>query len=187
MGRRKKVMSCILFHHISKLLPALVHSVSLRLTDVDIPEEVLHYLLCYCPLLEVLRLKGAERLIRIRISGPSLKLKYLELRDLPNLSSREIDVANLVSFEFCARELIVDFKHVPSLAEMSIESDYCVHFMHGLHRFPSILSQLRTPKLNLMAVTVSRFYFVLFAFKYPSGLANMGAFMYLIYQIVSAA
>lgn len=127
---------------------------SLRLTDVDIPEEVLHYLLCYCPLLEVLRLKGAERLIRIRVSGPSLKLKYLELRDLPNLSSLEIDAANLLSFEFCARELIVDFKHVPSLAEMSIEGDYCMHFMHSLHQFPSILSQLRTLKLNLMAVTL---------------------------------
>lgn len=127
--------------------------VSLHLADVDIPEEVLHYLLCYCPLLEVLRLKGADRLIRIRVSGPSLKLKYLELRDLPNLSNLEIDAANLVSFEFCSRELIVNLKHVPSLAEISVEGDYCTYFLYNLHQFSSFLPQLRTLKLNLMAVT----------------------------------
>ncbi|KAH9767221.1 putative preotein [Citrus sinensis] len=128
--------------------------VSLRLIDVDIPEEVLHYLLCYCPLLEVLTLKGAEKLIRIRVSGPSLKLKYLELRDLPNLSNLEINAPNLVSFEFSAGELIVSFKHVPSLVEMSIEGDYCTYFVYTLHQFSSFLPQLRTLKLNLMAVSV---------------------------------
>lgn len=58
---------------------------SLRLTDVDIPEEILHYFLYYCPLLEELRLKVAERLMRIRVSGRSLNFKCLELRDFAQL------------------------------------------------------------------------------------------------------
>ncbi|KAK9186670.1 hypothetical protein WN944_018058 [Citrus x changshan-huyou] len=97
---------------------------SLRLTDVDIPEEILHYLLYY--------------------------------RILPNLSNLEIDVANLVSFEFCARELIANFEHVRSLAEMSIEGDYCMHVVYSLHQFSSFLPQLRTLKSNPMAVTVPK-------------------------------
>ncbi|KDO38431.1 hypothetical protein CISIN_1g047554mg [Citrus sinensis] len=53
---------------------------SLRLTDVDIPEETLHYLLYYCPLLGELRPKVTERLMRIRVSGRSLYLKCLEVQ-----------------------------------------------------------------------------------------------------------
>lgn len=53
---------------------------SLRLTDVDIPEETFHYLLYYRPLLGELRPKVAERLMRIRVSGRSLNLKCLEVQ-----------------------------------------------------------------------------------------------------------
>ncbi|KAH9702660.1 hypothetical protein KPL70_010837 [Citrus sinensis] len=73
---------------------------SLRLTDVDIPEETLHYLLYYCPLLGELRPKVTERLMRIRVSGRSLYLKCLEpiwrllcISKFPNLKHLEMTLA----------------------------------------------------------------------------------------------
>lgn len=93
---------------------------------------------------------------------------------MPNLSNLEIDVANLVSFEFCARELIANFEHVRSLAEMSIEGDYCMHVVYSLHQFSSFLPQLRTLKSNPMAVTVRGFNFVLFIFTLPSCISQYG-------------
>lgn len=58
---------------------------------------------------------------------------------MPNLSNLEIDVANLVSFEFCARELIANFEHVRSLAEMSIEGDHphCM-FVQNINDHPHL-------------------------------------------------
>ncbi|KAK9189575.1 hypothetical protein WN943_018173 [Citrus x changshan-huyou] len=75
---------------------------SLRLIDVDIPEETLHYLLYYCPLLGELRPKVAERLMRIRVSGRSLNLKCLE--DDPHLNLRGV---SFIGFE--GREVDVEF------------------------------------------------------------------------------
>ncbi|GAY40494.1 hypothetical protein CUMW_052360 [Citrus unshiu] len=92
---------------------------SLRLTDVDIPEETLHYLLYYCPLLGELRPKVTERLMRIRVSGRSLYLKCLEvqffnamepciyvqnIKDDPHLNLRGV---SFIGFE--GREVDVEF------------------------------------------------------------------------------
>lgn len=56
-----------------------------RFTRVDVGNEAVENLSSYCPLLEVLSLSYAKCLTSLRVSGPSLKRKYLELMHLQQL------------------------------------------------------------------------------------------------------
>lgn len=63
---------------------------SLRFTRVDVGNEAVENLLLYCPLLEVLSLSYAKCLTSLRVSGPLLKPKYLELMHLQQLKNLHI-------------------------------------------------------------------------------------------------
>lgn len=130
----------------------------LSLIDIDISRAVLENLLCYCPLLE-LKLSGTESLSRLRISGPSVKLKHLELKNLPYLNDLEIDAANLVSFAYYGGDLNVDFRHVPSLTEMCAQGEYGTHILcNNIKQISSFVKQLSILKLHLMTSVVSMFH-----------------------------
>lgn len=141
---------------------------SLRLTMVNLSKEALENLLRHCPFLELLSLSWIFCLTSIVVSGPSLKLKHLQLKGLHRLKDLEIDAASLVSFEYSGQDLNnFSFKHVPSLVRMSVGGCYCESFVNNVRQFPSlILGQLRTLKLELGIATVSiyKFFFLFMCF-----------------------
>lgn len=122
---------------------------SLRLSRIDVGNEAVENLLSYCPLLEVLSLGYTKCLTSLRVSGASLKLKYLELIYLQQLKNLEVDAENLLSFVYSGAPSNVCFKHVPSLAEMSFEGDCCQYYMRKLYQLPRLLVHLRTLKLQV--------------------------------------
>lgn len=65
--------------------------------SVDVPDEVIEYMLSHCPSLEELVMWGSWRLKNLEISGLSLKLKHLEIRDCELLVSLKVYNMNLRS------------------------------------------------------------------------------------------
>lgn len=70
---------------------------SLRLANVGVSGEVLEHLLSYCTV-EALSVKESLCLTSLKLFGPSLKLKYLELY-VAGLKDLEIHLPNLISFK----------------------------------------------------------------------------------------
>ncbi|CAN1234927.1 Putative F-box/LRR-repeat protein At5g25860, partial [Linum perenne] len=69
---------------------------SLRLSDVNVTDEIVEHLLAHCTLLEDLAVKHSKSLERLRVVGSShspLPLKYLELECCPRLVSLKISHA----------------------------------------------------------------------------------------------
>ncbi|CAN1175883.1 Putative F-box/LRR-repeat protein At5g25860 [Linum perenne] len=86
------------FNHIKTPagLSQINHLRSLRLSDVDLTDEILEHLLAHCTLLEDLVVKHSKSLERLRVVGSShspLPLKYLELECCPRLVSLKISHA----------------------------------------------------------------------------------------------
>lgn len=93
---------------------------SLRLTFVDVIGEVIESFLCNCPLLEELSVVASLRVVNLKISGPSLRLRHLEL--VLNLASLEISASKLVSFKYSG--LVITDKHAFKVCSGS----YCGSF-----------------------------------------------------------
>ena len=49
---------------------------------VNVRGEIIEYLLCHCPVFERLIVHNSETLGELRVVGPSLKLKHLEIRSV---------------------------------------------------------------------------------------------------------
>ncbi|GAY44793.1 hypothetical protein CUMW_084560, partial [Citrus unshiu] len=85
----------------------------------DITGETVENLLSNCPFLEVLSVDDSNCFKSLKVSGPSLKLRRLELKYLSSdFMDLEIDVGNIISFEFFAYDNTVSFVNVPSFAEL---------------------------------------------------------------------
>ncbi|CAN1234925.1 hypothetical protein LINPERPRIM_LOCUS4345, partial [Linum perenne] len=77
-------------------LSQINHLRSLRLSDVNVTDEIVEHLLAHCTLLEDLAVKHSKSLERLRVVGSShspLPLKYLELECCPRLVSLKISHA----------------------------------------------------------------------------------------------
>ncbi|KAG2408249.1 hypothetical protein LR48_Vigan01g226000 [Vigna angularis] len=96
----------------------------LRLKCITVTEEMLEYLLRCCPSLETLNLVDSVVPETMRVSGPSLKLKSLELMRCWELLRLEIFAENLVSFKYYGPHLDTEFKSVPSLLEATFGGSY---------------------------------------------------------------
>ncbi|KAH9737204.1 FBD domain-containing protein [Citrus sinensis] len=125
---------------------------ALSLNTVAVTGEALEHLLSCCHFLEVLTVIHSPCLTSLKVSGPSLRLKYLKLH-LVLLQYVEIDAPNIISFEYSGSG-IVFFRDVPNLTEVSFDGFVCTYIMHKLRQLSTILLQLHTLKLNLAFVRV---------------------------------
>ncbi|XP_059662117.1 putative FBD-associated F-box protein At5g56690 [Cornus florida] len=140
-------------HHVSRSIGSAAGFCSLtalRLVGVDITEEMLENFLFNCPFLEQLGIVGTKCLVNLKISGPSLKLKCLEISQCLSLENLEISAINLVSFAYKGRETGVHFKNVPLLSELSIGGEFCPPFVFGCCKHSSSLPQIEKLKLKYL-------------------------------------
>jgi len=63
---------------------------NLRLSYVSVTGEVLEYLLSHVPFFRVLRVRCSPGLVRFCVSGPALKLTYLEIIDCKNMENLDM-------------------------------------------------------------------------------------------------
>ncbi|KAL2321695.1 hypothetical protein Fmac_026074 [Flemingia macrophylla] len=115
----------------------------LRLKFITVTKDMLEYLLCCCPLLETLSLVSSGVPKTMKVSGPSLKLKCLELARCWELTKLEIFAENLVSFKYYGSYLDTEFKSVPSLVEATFGGSF-VQFIRE-----SFLPQIKVLKLDI--------------------------------------
>ncbi|XP_028068732.1 uncharacterized protein LOC114271315 [Camellia sinensis] len=87
----------------------------------DVTREVLEYILFVCPLLEELSILHSRSLVNFAVSGPSFKLKYLEIEGCFCLKSVDIYEANLVSFKYNGLKAYIAFKNTPHLVKASFD------------------------------------------------------------------
>ena len=114
----------------------------LSLKYLSVSGEVLEYFICNCPSLEQLCVRHSETLVNLKVAGPLLRLKYLEITRCLNLENLEISANNLVSFVYFGPTITMPFKYVPNLVEMSLGGKYCEYSICKFCEFPSYLSRL---------------------------------------------
>ncbi|GMY21164.1 F-box/FBD/LRR-repeat protein At5g53840-like, partial [Fagus crenata] len=117
--------------------------------------EVLEYFLCACPLLEFLYV-SMSRIGNLKISGPSLRLKHLDI-SYSMLDSLDIYVENLVSFTYRGLKKNISFKYTPKLVMANIAGPYVCYFIKSLFQLPSYISQLETLVLGIEYEKLTRF------------------------------
>ncbi|TKY55316.1 F-box protein [Spatholobus suberectus] len=115
----------------------------LCLKFITVTKEMLEYLLCCCPLLETLSLVNSGVPKTMKVSGPSLRLKCLELVRCWELIKLDIFAENLVSFKYYGSYLDTEFKSVPSLVEATFGGSF-VEFTRE-----SFLPQIKVLKLDI--------------------------------------
>ncbi|KAK8553460.1 hypothetical protein V6N13_062265 [Hibiscus sabdariffa] len=91
------------------------------LKQVDVSSQVLTYFISNSPFLECLCVGGSTSLVHLRVVGPSLCLKYLEIIHCLCMESLEIDAANLLSFKYYGPKIKLTSMNVPNIAELSID------------------------------------------------------------------
>ena len=121
--------------------------VQLRLCYVEVTGEVLECLLSACPLLEFLSVSESH-VMNFKISGPSLKLKQLEITHC-TLTSLDIYAVNLMSFKYEGNHECVSLKHTPPLVNAHFGGTYASYIIKSFFQFQSYLSQLETLVLDL--------------------------------------
>ncbi|KAL7189357.1 hypothetical protein ACSBR1_039074 [Camellia fascicularis] len=122
---------------------------SLYLCYVDVTRQVLEYILFVCPLLEELSILHSRSLLNFAVSGPSFKLKYLEIEGCFCLKSVDIYDANLVSFKYSRLNTYIAFKNTPHLVKASFDGPYARYIVKNFIQVSSYLLQLETLVLNL--------------------------------------
>ncbi|KAI8574435.1 hypothetical protein RHMOL_Rhmol01G0353500 [Rhododendron molle] len=138
---------------------------SLYLCHVDVTEEVPYYYLSVCPSLEELSVLPNKCLVNFSVSGPSLKLRHLEIQDTRNLGKLDICDSNLVSFKYTGQKTSISLKDTPLLVKASFGLGYACTTVKNFIRGSSYLQQLETLVLVPSCVCwhlVSSFYFLLF-------------------------
>ncbi|ONH98373.1 hypothetical protein PRUPE_7G247200 [Prunus persica] len=86
---------------------------------VGVTGEVVEFFLSNCPLLERLSLDVAKNLVNLRVVGPSIALKYLEIKYCQRLRNIEICDSNIVSFIYCGSLIPLHLKNVPLLVDVT--------------------------------------------------------------------
>ncbi|XP_059636226.1 putative FBD-associated F-box protein At5g56690 [Cornus florida] len=147
-------------HHVSRTIgftDGFCSLTTLSLVGVNIMEEVLENLLSICVFLEQLCIVGSTSLVNLKIAGPSLKLKCLEISQCHSLENLVISAINLVSFTYFGRDISVPFKNVPLLSELSIGGDFGASFVFESCKHSSYITQIEKLKLQVFPEVFHRF------------------------------
>ncbi|XP_027167858.1 F-box/LRR-repeat protein At3g03360-like [Coffea eugenioides] len=95
---------------------------SLSLKFVGVDDQMAKSFLSSCPMLEHLSIQGSSQLKNLQITGPSLKLKKLEIRDIVKISIQLCNVEHLESFtsrDTRCEEWVLE--NVPSLVHIDVD------------------------------------------------------------------
>ncbi|GMY12580.1 F-box/FBD/LRR-repeat protein At5g53840-like [Fagus crenata] len=117
---------------------------TLCLCSMVVTGKVLEYFLSACPLLESLSVSTSS-VGDLKVSGPDLKLKHLELLHC-DLLSVEISAVNLVSFTYQGPKTRISFKDTPRLIKASFGAPYARSIVKNIYQLPT---QLETLELDL--------------------------------------
>ncbi|KAK8704336.1 hypothetical protein V6N13_047963 [Hibiscus sabdariffa] len=104
-------------------LPSCIPLTSLVLKSIKVGEKVLHNFISNSPFLERLCVEGSPSLVHLRVAGPSLHLKYLEISGCPRLKRLKLVATNLLTLRYSGPHIKIPFKNVPNLTELSIRND----------------------------------------------------------------
>ncbi|KAL3834830.1 hypothetical protein ACJIZ3_009566 [Penstemon smallii] len=96
----------------------------LVLKCVNVSEEALQCLISNCPVLKYLSMHGSGDLMNVKVSGPSLTLKYFEIVFCLSVETIEISNVNLVAFSYLGPRVDLNIYNVPMLDEISIGEGY---------------------------------------------------------------
>jgi hypothetical protein len=129
---------------------------ALILKYLNVSGEVLEYFICNCPFLERLCVQGSKTLVNLKVAGPLLQLKYLEISFCFKLENLEISAKNIVSFIYFGPRITMPFKYVPNLVEMSLGGKYCGYSIYKFCDFSSYLLRLETLILDLPTIKVCK-------------------------------
>ncbi|KAB2024645.1 hypothetical protein ES319_D06G100500v1 [Gossypium barbadense] len=99
-------------------LPSSSSLTSLILKQVNVSGEVLANFISNSPFLECLCAGGSRSLVHMRLVGPPLYLKHLEIIRCDRMESLEIDAANLLSLKYLRQKIKIPSMNVPNLANM---------------------------------------------------------------------
>ncbi|GMY23822.1 F-box/LRR-repeat protein At3g58900-like [Fagus crenata] len=116
---------------------------------VEVNGEVLNYVLCNCPFLEVLRVEASNSLMIFKHSSPLLKLKHLEISHCINLLIIEISAINIVSLKYCGCNTTLLLGDVPNLVDLNVSYKYYDLLVNTPSQISRYLSQLETLVLKL--------------------------------------
>ncbi|CAN6564089.1 unnamed protein product [Malus baccata var. baccata] len=137
-----------------------------RFKHVGVIGDAVEFLLSNCPVLERLSLSFAKDLGKLRVIGPSIALKYLEIKYCLDLRFIEISGANIVSFIYCGPIRDLSLNNVPLLVEvynqnhafpafsnlkhleLLVDADYCLS-LGRLASFMKAAPDLRSLVLGL--------------------------------------
>ena len=129
---------------------------SLSLKSINSRWEAIEYFLYNCPQLERLAMEDSYRLHNIRMIGPSIMLRHLEIVDCHNIKTIEICDTNLVSFTYSIDSTLtglassIVIKNSPLLVEVSTGAGTLAFLQEMLSKFSCCVhDQLQTHEFTL--------------------------------------
>ncbi|GAB4860080.1 hypothetical protein Ancab_011558 [Ancistrocladus abbreviatus] len=129
----------------------------LCLKFVEVTGKVVEEILLKCPNLEALSVVESESLKNLKVPGPLLKLKRLEIRCCRQMTHIEISAINLVSLIYCGPWPSICFSNVPRLVEVSLMSGAAYFLVNNAFCYSAYLSVLEKLVLHLESVGYFRF------------------------------
>ncbi|XP_059638891.1 F-box/LRR-repeat protein At3g03360-like [Cornus florida] len=118
------------------------------LKHVNVSGEVLEYFLSSCPVLERMGVHFSEDLINLKVVGPSLALKQLEICHCWRIKSIEIRNVNLVSLTVMGGKISFLLENVPMLVDLNIDWRISRSLAGVFALFACCLSQLEILSLD---------------------------------------
>ncbi|KAF3972394.1 hypothetical protein CMV_004099 [Castanea mollissima] len=119
---------------------------SLTLLYVHVTRELLEHFLSNCPLLERLYVSQSRDLVKLKIWGSSLRLKYLHITQCIYFKSIEIYAPNLESFGLVGGIKETHVNYAPRLLDLHIGGPKPVQY--AICPLSNYLSQLQSLVLN---------------------------------------
>lgn len=134
-------------------LSNFISLMSLSMKNVDVTGEVIESFLFNCPLLEELCVVESTCIGNLQISGPSLKLRHLEIIPRQVSANIEISASKLVSFKYGGAPISMTLKYVPALKVARFGTKYSLFLVRNFEQPSVILPQLDTLALNFWPLT----------------------------------
>ncbi|KAI8543765.1 hypothetical protein RHMOL_Rhmol08G0243600 [Rhododendron molle] len=122
---------------------------SLTLKDVNVNGELLEFLLSNCPLLEFLCVYCSEHIVNLKVAGPSLLLKHLEIFRCMHLESLDVSAPKLVTFKYFGKKTQLRIRNLPLLSKLYIGGPLRDQVIYALVPFSSHLSHIETLELEI--------------------------------------
>lgn len=124
---------------------------TLSLKAVNVGDEVMEYFLSNCPLLERLFVHLNYALKNLKLVGPSLLLRHLEVVRCLSIEAIEICDTKLVSFTYDGIPPKILLKNAPQLVQVSINPNGAMWYVQDMFpKFSCCFSRLEILELKIL-------------------------------------